>query len=198
MDIPARYHGLEILADCISLLGMSQFEYWLDELTLLLCFCPDNFFHYSGVSSLSFCLSQRVPRRWRQWKNLSWGRTCVLLVLFDSCVTPPGIFCVYLTACPFQLAFRIFLWVAIGLSNIDVLNNQSWFVVIWNRPLVVPHDLCSSCLRMYQLLCPQQSRSDSFTSYDFELIAVKIFIYAFLSEKVRPLPIIRNPRLTQQ
>lgn len=122
------------------------------------------FLHYSGVSSLSFCLSQRVPRRWRQWKNLSWGRTCVLLVLFDSCVTLLGIFFVSLTACPLQLAFRIFLWVAIGLSNIDVLNIQSWFIIIWNRPLVVPHDLCSSCLRMYQLLCPQQSRSNPLRS----------------------------------
>lgn len=36
------------------------------------------------------------------------------------------------------------------------------------------------------------------TFYDFELIVVKIFIYAFLSEKVRSLPIICNPRLTQQ
>ncbi|KAJ3987435.1 hypothetical protein F5890DRAFT_1405146 [Lentinula detonsa] len=37
----------------------------------------------TGVSVLSFCLSRRVPR-WRQWKHLTWGRTCVLLVLLDS------------------------------------------------------------------------------------------------------------------
>ncbi|KAJ4465450.1 hypothetical protein J3R30DRAFT_3315439, partial [Lentinula aciculospora] len=37
-----------------------------------------------GVSLLSFCLSRRIPAGWRQWRNLSWGRTCVLLVLLDS------------------------------------------------------------------------------------------------------------------
>ncbi|KAF9076895.1 hypothetical protein BDP27DRAFT_705913 [Rhodocollybia butyracea] len=57
MDVPHKYHGLEILADCVSLVG---------------------------VSGLSFCISQRVPRGLRQWKHLTWGRACVLLVLLDS------------------------------------------------------------------------------------------------------------------
>ncbi|KAJ3925262.1 MAG: hypothetical protein NXY57DRAFT_1032388, partial [Lentinula lateritia] len=39
---------------------------------------------YTGVSFLSFCLSRRVPTGWRQWRYLTWGRTCVLLVLLDS------------------------------------------------------------------------------------------------------------------
>ncbi|KAF8826958.1 hypothetical protein HHX47_DHR5000845 [Lentinula edodes] len=57
MDDPAKYHEIEILANCVSLIG---------------------------VSVLSFCLSRRVPRGWRQWKHLTWGRACVLLVLLDS------------------------------------------------------------------------------------------------------------------
>ncbi|THU98139.1 hypothetical protein K435DRAFT_753241 [Dendrothele bispora CBS 962.96] len=42
--------------------------------------------HLLGVSILSHCLSHRVPplNSWVQWKNLTWGRACMILVLFDS------------------------------------------------------------------------------------------------------------------
>jgi hypothetical protein len=41
-----------------------------------------------GVSVLSYCLAHRIPplNSWRQWANLTWGRLCVILVLFDSFV----------------------------------------------------------------------------------------------------------------
>ncbi|KAJ4470379.1 hypothetical protein C8J55DRAFT_522723 [Lentinula edodes] len=53
----AEYHGLQIMTACIQLIG---------------------------VSFLSFCLPRRVPTGWRQWRYLTWGKTCVLLVLLDS------------------------------------------------------------------------------------------------------------------
>ncbi|KAJ3779006.1 hypothetical protein FB446DRAFT_711801 [Lentinula raphanica] len=63
--IPSRYHGLGVMAECVSLIS---------------------------VSVLSFCLSQRVPRGWRQWKHLTWGRTCVLwLFVFFSGLLSSGI-----------------------------------------------------------------------------------------------------------
>jgi hypothetical protein len=41
-----------------------------------------------GTSVLSYCLAHRLPplSDWRAWVNLTWGRLCVVLVLFDSCV----------------------------------------------------------------------------------------------------------------
>jgi hypothetical protein len=42
-----------------------------------------------GVTILSYCLAHRMPplNSWKQWANLTWGRLCVILVLFDSCVS---------------------------------------------------------------------------------------------------------------
>ncbi|KAJ3993606.1 hypothetical protein F5050DRAFT_1780632 [Lentinula boryana] len=57
MGSSREYHGLQIMTACMQ---------------------------FIGVSLLSFCLSRRVPTGWRQWRHLTWGRTCVLLVLVDS------------------------------------------------------------------------------------------------------------------
>lgn len=45
-----------------------------------------NCVHLLGVSVLAFCLAHRLPSlgSWKSWSNLTWGRLCVLLVLFDS------------------------------------------------------------------------------------------------------------------
>ncbi|KAF5372226.1 hypothetical protein D9758_005004 [Tetrapyrgos nigripes] len=42
--------------------------------------------HLLGVSILAYCLAQRIPRltSWTQWKNLTWGRVCMILVILDS------------------------------------------------------------------------------------------------------------------
>ncbi|ESK89773.1 hypothetical protein Moror_16835 [Moniliophthora roreri MCA 2997] len=41
--------------------------------------------HLLGSSLLSYCISRRIPP-WSlsTWKHLTWGRTCILLVLLDS------------------------------------------------------------------------------------------------------------------
>lgn len=42
--------------------------------------------HLVGASVLGYCLSRRTPplNRWEAWKHLTWGRTCIILVLLDS------------------------------------------------------------------------------------------------------------------
>ncbi|KAJ3767277.1 hypothetical protein FB446DRAFT_338580 [Lentinula raphanica] len=70
-----EYHGLQILTTCIELIG---------------------------VSLLSFCLARRVPTGWRQWRHLTWGRTCVLLVLLDSWIF---VFFCEVTACSLRGVF---------------------------------------------------------------------------------------------
>ncbi|KAG7098067.1 hypothetical protein E1B28_000041 [Marasmius oreades] len=42
--------------------------------------------HLIGASVLGYCLSRRTPplNRWEPWKHLTWGKTCIILVLLDS------------------------------------------------------------------------------------------------------------------
>ncbi|THV04388.1 hypothetical protein K435DRAFT_195726 [Dendrothele bispora CBS 962.96] len=59
MATPEKYHSLEILTSCV---------------------------HFASASAIAFCLSRRIPpfTSWKSWKNLSWSRLCVILVLLDS------------------------------------------------------------------------------------------------------------------
>ncbi|KAL0566663.1 hypothetical protein V5O48_015340 [Marasmius crinis-equi] len=43
-----------------------------------------SFFCLFGCSLLSFLLSKRTPTDWTEWRNLTWGKVCMIAVLFDS------------------------------------------------------------------------------------------------------------------
>jgi hypothetical protein len=75
-----------------------------------------------GVSVLSYCLAHRLPplSSRKQWSNLSWGRLCVMLVLFDSYVRV------------FYFRFVTFLR---SISN-SILDGFSFFSVSLTMPLL--------------------------------------------------------------
>src|SRR6266446_2368605 len=76
-------HSHQVLSNCVHLLGKSRFGASPWDLMKWLIISGSQ-----GVSILSFCLARSVPSLSSRsaWTNLTWGRLCVLLVLFDSCV----------------------------------------------------------------------------------------------------------------